>query len=414
MKKIIYIGIIIAILVLITFAFSACIHKDFEQPPTKEIPVGNVLTIQDVIQIYYDSVSIERPSYKFVDDFSVFAVVSMDDKSGNIYKAAYIQDASAGLNLRLLSSGGLYQGDSIRINLKGLVLSDYSKMIQLDSVHVDNNIVKIATNRNVEPALITIGQITNSYAARLVKLDNVEFISADVGSIYANPEVSENRTLEDCNGNRLIVRTSGYSNFASNVIPEGRGSIVGVLGVFNNDWQLYIRSIGEVKLTKNRCGVVDTVYSMNFNGVVKDAPISFGGWKNISEIGNLKWVGGVINNGTQNVARIRNDQNANTSWLILPKQSLANNVALKFITQAQNTIGASLTLQISTNYDGGDNPQNATWTTLPANIASNLTVTDSGVIDLPSGEVYIAFKFTANAGNSALFYLDDIVIYNKD
>jgi hypothetical protein len=69
----------------------------------------------------------------------------MDDKSGNIYKSAYVQDVSRGINLHLMSSGGLYVGDSIRIKLKGLVLSEYAGMMQIDSVKVVDNIVKLAT-----------------------------------------------------------------------------------------------------------------------------------------------------------------------------------------------------------------------------------------------------------------------------
>jgi len=44
-----------------------------------------------------------------------------------------------------MSSGGLYVGNSIRIKLKGLVLSEYAGMMQIDSVKVVDNIVKLAT-----------------------------------------------------------------------------------------------------------------------------------------------------------------------------------------------------------------------------------------------------------------------------
>jgi hypothetical protein len=412
-EKITY-KIIIITIVLSALLFSGCIHNNFDEPPEKEFPAGMVMTIQDIEQIYYDSVAPTMRPYKFKDDFSVYAVVTMDDKSGNIYKNAYIQDATKGINLRLLSSGGIYEGDSILLNLRDLVLSDYNGMLQLDSVHVDNNILKLKTGVYVVPEKVRIGQITDWHVSRLIEVEDVQFINSDVGNIYANPDVSENRTLENCNGNTLIVRNSGYSNFASEIIPRYRGSIVGVLGKYGTDYQLYIRSIDEVKLVKPRCGEVDTIFSETFDETVRDVPIDFTGWKNIGETGTIKWVGTVLS-GNNPAAQIKNDENENTSWLILPKQTISENVAMKFVTLAYNVAGAQLQVLISADYNGGDSPQDANWTVLPATIATSLeSRVDSGEIDLPQGEIYIAFKFSAATSSRAQYFLDDIIIYLKD
>jgi hypothetical protein len=370
----------IIIIIILPLFFTACIHRNFDEPPFSEITKGAVLTLQDVEQIYYDSVVTTMRPYKFKDDFCVYAVVTMDDKSGNIYKSAYIQDDTKGINLRLLSSGGLYKGDSIMLNLKNLVLSDYNGMLQLDSVHVDNNILKIRTGVNIIPEKVRIGQITDSYISKLIEIEDVQFISSDVGNIYANPDVSENKTLENCNGNTLIVRNSGYANFASEIIPKNRGSIVGVLGKYGTTYQLYIRSIEEVKLTKPRCGELDTVFAETFDAAVRNSPIDFTGWKNISETGNLKWLGNVLSGG-DGVAYIKNEGSESTTWLILPEQAVSGNTALKFITLANNIGGSQLKLMYSVNYDGGDFPQNAAWTECQATIASSL---DSRVEDRKS------------------------------
>ena len=59
--------------------------------------------------------------------------MNSDENDGNFYKNVYVQDATGGLCLRLLNSGGLYIGDSIRIYLPGTVLAPYNGLMQLDS-----------------------------------------------------------------------------------------------------------------------------------------------------------------------------------------------------------------------------------------------------------------------------------------
>ncbi|HPG73811.1 MAG TPA: hypothetical protein PLM49_05925, partial [Bacteroidales bacterium] len=68
-----------------------------------------------------------------------------------------------------------------------------------------------------------------------------------------------------------------------------------------------------------------------------------------------------------------------------------------------------------TNYDGGNNPASATWTELNANIASGSDITQSGQIDISgySGNVRIAFKYSALLGATGSFYLDNVVVAHE-
>ncbi|MDD2634981.1 MAG: DUF5689 domain-containing protein, partial [Bacteroidales bacterium] len=310
-KTLIINGLIIASLILV---FNSCIHNEFEEPPVSTIPVGAVLTIQDLYNIY-NSDSVNKTNYKFIDDFSVYAVVTMDDKSGNIYKSAYVQDASNAINLHLLSSGGLYEGDSVQIYLKDLVLGDYRGTMQLDSVDVDDNIVKVSTLKHKTPETLTLAEInTDQFVAKLIKLENVQFINEELGKTFANKEdlITENRTLEDEFGGTILVRTSGYAGFAGNKIPEGRGSIVGILGKYNDDYQLYIRSLGEVNFNMNRFGVYDTIFNANFTGIEDVTPVDIENWENYSEVGSISWMG--VSGGTNESVNIIGDGLENKTW----------------------------------------------------------------------------------------------------
>ncbi len=246
----------IAILLAGALLITACVDKDFEAPDPLDIPIGEVHTIADLRQIF---VAGGNEPIKFTEDITIFGVITMDATSGNIYRSAFLEDETAAINLRLMSPGGLYQGDSVRINLKGSTLGAYENMLQIDSVHVGNRIEKLGTMVEMEPEVTNINTLLSdpSYQARLIKLENVEFHSGELEKTFADGEnlVAHNRILKDCDGNQIIVRTSGYANFADEMLPEGNGSIIAILAQFRDDRQLYIRSIDEVMLDDERCPV---------------------------------------------------------------------------------------------------------------------------------------------------------------
>lgn len=241
----------LALMSIIALTLSGCIKNDFDEPPVRTIPVGNLKTIADIRNLY------QGQPVKITEDWSLYAVVTMDERSGNIYRSIYIQDKTGAVNLHLNSSGGLYQGDSIRLYLKGTVISEYSGMLQIDSVDVDEHVVKQATLTDVVPQTVTIQDLnTGFYQARLVRLDSVQFKTSELGNTFADPITlySMNRMLEDCEKNEIIVRTSGYANFAGELLPEGRGSMVAIVSEYNGDLQLYVRSYAEINMNGPRCG----------------------------------------------------------------------------------------------------------------------------------------------------------------
>lgn len=411
-----------AVVISMPVFISSCIHTDFDEPPVNTIPVGNPLNLDQIYQIYNDSVLLMgKISYKFTEDYSLYGIVIMDDKSGNIYKSAYIQDGTKGINLHLMSSGGLYEGDSVRINLNGLILSEYAGMMQLDSVVVDKNITKIATLKDIEPQLVTIDQIfTGQYLAKVIKLENVQFSDADLGTTYANDEdlITMNKNLVDENGQIIIVRTSGYASFAGKSIPNGRGTIIAVVSKFNADWQLLIRTSYEVDFSKRRFGDVDTVMYEGFSDVINGSPIAYTGWGNFAATGILNWLG-YNNNDDSQYAKIEGTGSESRNYLILPVQIL-DNYLLSFKTRAGNLQNATLQVVVSNDYDGVSSPEGFTWTAVNANIATAPSNgygswTNSGEVDLRqfNGSGYIAFRYNAAASQKGVFLLDDILIYQE-
>jgi hypothetical protein len=238
---------------------SSCVKLDYDDPEEWERIAGTQYTIGQLRDMF------EGTPVVFQGDEYVHALVTMDDKSGNIYRSAYIQDATGAVNLRLVSPGGIYRGDSIRIYLKGITLSSYQRMLQLDNTNVDRNIKKLDVLKEAVPREISIPAINaGDYQAHLVRINNVQFAVADTGKPFADSEnlLNVNRMLEDQSGNRIIVRTSGYANFADKPVPGGSGSIVAIVSQFGSDMQLYIRSFDEVNLTQDRFPIPGEDYTL--------------------------------------------------------------------------------------------------------------------------------------------------------
>ncbi len=411
--------------------------KEFDSPPVRQLPVGQVLTVAQLRGVFQGN------PVRFGGDSSFYAVVTADEQNGNLYRNIYVQDHTGAIQLRLQNPGGLYQGDSIRVYLPGTVLSSFSGMLQLDSVDVDNNVVKQATQVFKAPTLVTIPQITPAMQGMLVRLDSVEFSEAQMGMTYADAvnQQTENRDLVDCDGNSVLVRTSGFANFADNTLPTGRGGFVAVVGQFNTDMQLFIRNINEVQLNGPRCdgstgpGPCEydvtpvTAIQQDFSDVLlNDTEYINPNWVNLAVVGSRTWRGRIFQNDKYLRATSFGSNQSNEAWFITPPVQLTGSqVALSFRSAIAFWNEASwpnpLTVKLSADFDGCDTDA-ATWTTItgydaPTQATANYTFVNSGTIDVTSflppgttGNIHVAFIYNGQHPNgvTTTLDLDDIVI----
>lgn len=395
---------------------SSC-KKKYDSPPINTIPTGKVVSISQLKAMHTGT------SIKFTEDYSVYGVVSMDENTGNLYKNVFIQDSQAGINVRLLNSGGVYQGDSVRVYLKGTLLSIYNGVYQIDSVDVDKNIIKQKTLVPVTPLKVNIADINASHQSRLIQIDGVEFSDGDLGTTYADAanQSSKNKTLKDCFGGSLLVRTSGFASFANTAVPTGKGSIIGVLSQFNSDLQLYIRTPAEATMTGPRCdGSSGNIYlSKDFS----DGSITGGGWINylVSGTDPCKWA---LFGTVDAVAKVSNfTGGANVAceaWYISPAMDLS--IAINPVLNFRNTkrySGPNLEMYISSDYDGSSNPSTqGTWTNITSMATwdadeSSWTFIDGGPVNLSAyktANARIAFKYTGTSSSGSTWELDNISI----
>lgn len=236
------------LLVLLPVLFTGC-EKDPDHPPLKTINEDAVITVQQLRNMYNGS------PVEISGDAMLFATVTMDENLGNIYRSLIVQDETAGIYIRLTSPSWLNAGDSVRIVLDGSYLDEYNNMLQLNDIDPESHIIEQAAERYIEPKTLSIPEITTDKQAQLIRLDNVQFAFEDTGMPFADAanQMAMSRTLTDCEGNSIIVRTSGFADFADKQIPEGNGSVIALVTQYQNIMQLFIRNPEELELSGERC-----------------------------------------------------------------------------------------------------------------------------------------------------------------
>ena len=257
---------------LFTLSFTACVKRDFDEPPTGGEPVNvtSNTTIAALKALHVTPGGFD----KITDDLIIEGTVVMDDRSGNYYKTLVIQDASGGIEVKF-NDGYLYNsypvGRKMYIRCQDLILTDYNKLTQLTGSTVEqggqlsdvgitlaqvrSKVVKGPIGAPPAPKVLNIADLNASHISTLVQLQNVQFSSADANKTYADPvtKYSLNRTIEDCSKKQIILRSSGYADFAGALTPTGNGTITGIMGIFGTTQQFFIRDQSDVQMNSDRC-----------------------------------------------------------------------------------------------------------------------------------------------------------------
>ena len=383
-------------------------------------------------------------------DFYVKAQVVANDATSNLYKYVYVEDATGGIRINmnkldLFLDNRFRIGKDVYIKLKGLYLKDVNGEIQIGGLFTNTsgavqfgqveevNMYKyfFDTNtaaRTVTPTDRTISSLTTADVGRWVKFKDLQFIDSDLGKTYASGTSQTNRTLEDCNGNKIVLRTSGQADFGSSDNPKkasateiegGKGDVYAIVSIFNGTYQLWITKLIDVDLDNPRCdGSVYTplpvLYKEDFaaGGFSSD-------WTTVNVNGAQVWSTSNQGNGTNYYAMMNgfvSGNNANEDWLISKTFSLVGKTkaAVSFTSDVRYA-GNALQVYATENYTG--NPSTTTWVALPATLDTNNAAfgdwVSSGNVDLSAflgKNVRIAFKYTSTTSAAATWEIDDFKI----
>lgn len=230
------------------------------------------------------------------DNIIIRGRVVSSDATGNIYQSLVIQDATSALPITIRRASlytDYHLGQEVVINTAGLWIGKYNGLIQLGwlgqpyngedqltfmsfaefSTHTQLNGLPAPTTSYILPSaprpteniyclveniddLPTAGEDMYRLQGQLVEFRNASF---DGGGelTYAPYQENANRYIQQEGGKlKLTVRNSGYSTFYNDVLPEGTGTVRGILSWYGDGsssttgviggWQLLLRSTEDV------------------------------------------------------------------------------------------------------------------------------------------------------------------------
>ena len=288
MKKIKFIA-----LAFLALTLGSCMGDGYADPDlTEKVPASpwgnnslrekNVISIAD-LKTQFATIINSDNGYKLIEkDMMIKAVVTGNDVSGNIYNQVSVQDASGAIIIAINGSGlsgYLPVGQEILVNLKGLYIGSYKKLPQIGGVNTKlsdgslgigkieraiwNEHFKIlnpgeADASTVVPEEFDLTKLTDAAymeanVCKLMTLKKVKFASANGTNVWAPDDTNTSLELIDAetgkkiSSSNLVVRNSGYSKFANEVVPQGVFDITGIFTRYNNTWQIVIRSTDDLK-----------------------------------------------------------------------------------------------------------------------------------------------------------------------
>lgn len=378
--------------------------------------------------------------YQISDNYSVTAKVTANDETGNLYKYFYIEDATGGLRVNI-DMTNLYLdkrfqvGRTITISLKDLYLGNVNGETQLGGLNgnkvgwTPSTMIYdhfFSTDRPLTAVTATertISTLKPEDVGRWIKLKDVEFVAADLGKNYAEGTTT-NRTLEDCSGKTVILRTSGKADFGTKDFPlksteveidPGKGDVYAILSIYDGVYQLWVTKLRDIDLDNPRCdGTLPP--KLNAKEIFKDEFNNLSNWTSVNVSGASTWATTTFGNPAPS-AIMDGKRLQNEDWLVLSRPIALNGYSgyfLTFETDARFT-GNSLEVYATSNYTG--TPSTTSWTRLQATLDDDLAGfngwVNSGRVDLKDfagKNVVIAFKYTSVNGASTTWEVDNFTV----
>lgn len=283
MKSIKYIQMIMMALVM-GLGLTSCMDDDWKAPSGNTPAYGNntlqeknVISIDELKTKYGITKDMINDTVRIDDGIQIKGVVTGNDAEGNIYNEIALQDETGGI-LVCIAQGGLcgqiQVGQEILIDLGGLYIGAYRSQPQIGVPYTSTS---TSGAKSVYPSRIARAEWQTrfkligkpdakklvakefdyeslkgnetelyKYAGCLVKATGVGFAKADGKTTYAPKSEGASTgygvmrafknmtTGKDYTTNEFGVRTSCYSDFAAEKLPEGKLTVTGILTCYKS------------------------------------------------------------------------------------------------------------------------------------------------------------------------------------
>lgn len=260
------------ITILSLLLLTACVSDDDYTIPIyvcSEPTLSSNKTIRNI----YDQATKNPVKYTFDDIIEGY--VTSSDKEGNFYKSVSFQslDQSIGFSVPIddsnlylnfepgrkvfvklhnnytdLSHDGLRIGslfvytDSRSATVGRISVFDYKKTLIRSCQKI---------NESELISIIPLDSINDNRLNTLIKIKNVQFSSESQGRHLYESTMdvggATNHLIENESSQQLIFRVSSYADFSLEKVPSGKGSVIGVLTKYKDDYQLTPRYYSDLE-----------------------------------------------------------------------------------------------------------------------------------------------------------------------
>lgn len=449
-----------------TTVATSCVQKDdWDTPAFKcENKFGEpTKSMADVAALAPNS------GYHLIEDNVIFdGYVVSSDEQGNFYKTISFQDSpinpTVGLQLSVDKSDNFADfpvGTHIRINAKGLRIAKDKGVLKIGTVDnqytvgripavlLPNYVSGVCNGTGLDIKEIVPTELPNLDEAKkasrintLVTIAKVQFNKDLITPDHAkyvelvNGESQDtDREIQDKFGNTVNIRTSGFADFKSELLPQGSGKITFVVSRYNSNWQMYLRDLNDVEISDD----LGTRFEFDITPPKGGSQATFlgnftenfesynGGWSSLPKYyndpveGDRYWKVGDFGNNKYIQINAYNATGAiKTSFAVPVDFSAAN--SMSFDSKYGYFNGHPLKVYLSTDYTPIGSITAATLTDITAQFIYpgqpttgnyNENFVNSGTYNFPAnltGNGYIIFVYEGGNGVTTTVQIDNIMV----
>lgn len=447
--------------------FTACVNDDDYSAPQNDCVDPGLAANKSVADVKAAATS---TPVKYLANDIIEAYVTSNDEKGNFYKIVYLQTLptdgstpigfSLPLDLTTSFAEGFYPGRKVYIKLENLYTAMVDGILSIGGFYQPNpnepaeigrlnetewkNFVFLSCDEVSEDELATPVDFTDlfedQYQGLLVDIQNVQFSDGSLGRTFYDVDSgggATNHNIESATlpqtGGQQYIRFSSYASFAGQMVPEGSGTIRGVLTKYEDDYQFMVRSENDLHLDGPRVDpfppkvgnaiAYPTTFTENFESYATSTSYNgttFPKYVNDANIGSKYWDVRLYSGNKYAQFSSYNSNQSNRVYLVFPV-TMTPGYKFSFKTIDGYYTGNAIKVYYSTDYVVGGNMNDATLVDITSSFAISsghtsgyaTSFANSGDYIIPatlSGNGYFIFEYTGqdDTGVTTTMEIDDV------
>lgn len=426
-------------------------------------------TIVELSTVYNELVNNGYESYTYQDTNTyVEAYVVSSDEGGNFYKQIVVQDKpenptmGIAIGIDITPTFTRYAfGQKVYIKLDGLTVAQERNLPEFNeprlgisngfgvddipASQVEKHILRSTEIVTIVPNVISFGDLSVDNINTFVQFNEVQFKRSNmrydengenvISSIsYAGEEGDEydvERAFESCISNgQMTISTSAFSDFKSVSLPQGSGTLSGVLSrnFYGEKYTVFLKTPDDADMTNDRCDPdilycdlpnesTSIVYEQNFDAATTLASV---GWESLNVSGgNLDYeLASFQGDKYVQISGYQSEETDYEVWLISPEIDMSSTTEedLNLRIQTNHNNGVILSIYITSNYTG--DPSTTEWELLdlevpdgPSNGFGDYQAVGPTNISCAGSNVRIGFKYEGSDPDATTrYHIDDFKV----